>query len=62
MDKTGIKDKIHAAGFTQASLAKAIEVHPNTVNGWSTGRIKEPALLHRYLDLVISLKNIISIG
>jgi DNA-binding transcriptional regulator YiaG len=42
--------------MTSARLARAIEVHPNTVARWTTGKAKVPGAVITYLELLAKLK------
>ena len=45
-------------GFSQADLARKIDVHPNTVSGWACGA-KMPGPVRAYMKLYAAVKSAI---
>lgn len=46
-------------GWSQAELARRVDVHPNTVSGWSTGRTNVPGPVRAYLELAVKAKGLL---
>lgn len=45
--------------WSQAELARRIDVHPNTVSHWVTGKRPIPGAVKAYVDLALKVKGLI---
>lgn len=50
---------LSALGWSQAELARRVEVHVNTVSGWSTGRTQMPGPAKAYMTLAMKAKEML---
>lgn len=46
-------------GWSQKQFAERMDVHPNTVSGWVTGRVPVPGSVSAYIDLVLRVKGLL---
>lgn len=50
---------LDALGWSQAELARRVDVHVNTVSGWATGRTEAPGPVRAYLGLAMKAKEML---
>ncbi len=51
-----------ASGLSGAELARRIDVHPNTVTGWTLERHKAPGAVLAYLKLLADVRRCAGLG
>lgn len=51
-----LKQVLRDLGWSQARLAREVEVHANTVGSWILGRARIPGAVKRYVELRLELK------
>ncbi len=54
----GITKLMESTGLSASDLAKRVDVHPNTVTNWRTGKTEVPGAVIAYLTLLLRIKQI----
>lgn len=59
MPRNMLQDALDTLGWSQAELARRIEVHANSVSGWMTGKTPLPGPVKAYLRLAVKAKEML---
>jgi transcriptional regulator with XRE-family HTH domain len=54
-----LSDALTKLGWSQAGLASRVDVHPNTVSSWMTGRHEIPGSVLAYVLLAVRVKTLL---
>jgi transcriptional regulator with XRE-family HTH domain len=58
MQNVKLKDKLKVLDWSQAELARRIEVEGSTITRWINDKYPAPKCVYLYLDALIEIKNI----
>jgi len=53
-----ITETMKLCGLSASALARAVDVHPNTVSAWVTGKARTPGAVIAYLELLAKVRSL----